>query len=322
MSIFFRQTNAVWVAFTLAVCLLEDFTPSLTPHTHTNGTSTSNGHQRLPTPGSRGHASPVPPLSSSPPPPPPSPATPAVPAAAAAAASNGVGGGSGRFELPCSNGMRQRSNGGGVSGLGNGTRLSPGDKSRNGGGGGSGNGVVVGRQNGLLHSSSSSVSAGSENGNGNGNGKASVNTHYNNNPVDHNASGKNIVENLSSFTAIPSLVLALAGAAWSDACRGGPLLRARLPLAVPVALFAVFVWGFNGGDIVVGDKENHLPGGPPHLAQLAYMVAVGASLWGLFGKEAAVGGDARKGFVRWVRGGTGLVGFAAIVGVVALALWR
>ncbi|CAN0428730.1 unnamed protein product, partial [Laminaria digitata] len=70
---------------------------------------------------------------------------------------------------------------------------------------------------------------------------AAANTY---NPADsnnNNAADKNIVENLASFTAIPSLVLALAGAACSDACRGGPLLRARLPLAVPIVLFALFV---------------------------------------------------------------------------------
>ena len=73
------------------------------------------------------------------------------------------------------------------------------------------------------------------------------------NAADNIAADNDIVENLASFTAIPSLVLALAGAAWCDTCRGGPLLRARLPLAVPVALFAAFVWGFNGGAIVIGD---------------------------------------------------------------------
>lgn len=117
-------------------------------------------------------------------------------------------------------------------------------------------------------------------------------------------------------------LLLLARAALADARRGAPLLRARAPLAAPIVLFAVFVWGFNGGAIVLGDKENHSPGGPPHLAQLAYLVAVVASLWGVVGeREAVFGRDAQSGFVRWARG-RGAAGVAVIVAGVAAAMWR
>lgn len=125
----------------------------------------------------------------------------------------------------------------------------------------------------------------------------------------------------SSLPPLPRLVSRLVTAAFNDACRGGAILRFRMPLAVPALLFALFVWGFNGGAVVLGDKENHSPGGAPHLAQLAYLVAAGASLWGLVGQEAVLGGNTRNNFRRWIRN-VGLVGFVAIVGVVALALWR
>ena len=118
------------------------------------------------------------------------------------------------------------------------------------------------------------------------------------------------------------LLFLLARAALSDARRGAPLLRARVPLAAPIALFAVFVWGFNGGAIVLGDKENHSPGGPPHFAQLAYLAAVAASLWGVVGgREAAFGRDARSGFARWARE-RGVAGVAVIAAGVAMAMWR
>eukprot|EP00903_Cladosiphon_okamuranus_P013480 g12555.t1 len=87
-----------------------------------------------------------------------------------------------------------------------------------------------------------------------------------------------------------------------------------------------FFWcarhGHCRGPIVLGDKENHSPGGPPHLAQLAYLVAVTASLWGFVGgREAAFGPEARSGFARWARG-RGVVVVAVIVAGVAAAMWR
>lgn len=120
---------------------------------------------------------------------------------------------------------------------------------------------------------------------------------------------------------LPSLLPRLIRAALADVCRGAPLLRCRAPLAIPVVLFAVFVWVFNDGEIVLGDKDNHSPGGPPHLAQLAYLSAVGASLWGLIGPEAIVATDARHGFVRWFIN-RGNIRVMAIVIAVMLSLRR
>lgn len=124
-----------------------------------------------------------------------------------------------------------------------------------------------------------------------------------------------------SLPILPILLVHLVRAAFVDVSRGGPLLRARAPLVIPVLLFAAFVWGFNGGAIVLGDKENHSPGGPPHIAQMAYMMAVGASLWGFVGREAMFGHDARAGFGRWVSR-RGALCSTAMVACVALVLWR
>lgn len=120
---------------------------------------------------------------------------------------------------------------------------------------------------------------------------------------------------------LPTLLPRLIRAALADACRGAPLLRCRALLAIPVMLFAVFVLVFNDGEIVLGDKNNHSPGGPPHLAQLAYLSAAGASLWGLVGPEAVVATDARHGFVRWFRN-KGYIMVMSIVIAVALSLRR
>eukprot|EP00928_Gymnodinium_smaydae_P032643 TRINITY_DN23582_c0_g1_i1.p1 TRINITY_DN23582_c0_g1~~TRINITY_DN23582_c0_g1_i1.p1 ORF type:complete len:480 (-),score=52.98 TRINITY_DN23582_c0_g1_i1:205-1644(-) len=55
-------------------------------------------------------------------------------------------------------------------------------------------------------------------------------------------------------------------------------------LLLPPFLFVVFV--FVNGSVVVGDHSNHRA--VLHWAQLAYLVAVTAALWGIVGSEAAV----------------------------------
>lgn len=263
----FRQTNAVWVAFTLAVCLLEDFTPSVV--------RVSDAQRR------------------------------SILAAGAADVAHGVGdagspGGPGADPPP------------------NFSRWLPSSTS-----------ITRQRKNARDRDTSCSLSSGSNtgaaggrpekqtrsDGDGNGNG--------NNSDFNTMAQQKQLEERacLSLSPALPLLLL-LARAALADALRGAPVLRGRAPLAVPVVLFALFVWGFNGGAVVVGDKENHSPGGPPHFAQLAYLVAVGASLWGVVGDpEAVLGRATRSDFMGWVRR-TGVAGVAAIVAGVAVALWR
>ncbi|CAM9531350.1 unnamed protein product [Scytosiphon promiscuus] len=234
MSVLFRQTNAVWVAFTLAVCLLEDFTPSVVIAAASPDRSREASRPPLSTPTTtrrrKKHAH---------------------------------------------------------------DRVSPGSKTPT---------AAIGEPR---HSGGSIADGGSDVDRGN---------------VDTSSPPTSVPS--PHLPPVPRLLLSLAGAALSDARRGAPLLRARAPLAVPVVLFAAFVWGFNGGAVVVGDKENHSPGGPPHLAQLAYLAAVGASLWGVVGgREALLGRDARRGFARWAAG-TGVVGVAAVVAGVAAGLWR
>lgn len=117
------------------------------------------------------------------------------------------------------------------------------------------------------------------------------------------------------------LIVRLVREAIVDASRGGPLLRRQLPLAVPLLLFAIFVVGLNGGAIVLGHKKHHAPGGPPHLAQLAYLVAVAASLWGVVGQEGVFSRRARVGFMMWTKR-RGFLQFAALLLGVACGLWR
>lgn len=62
------------------------------------------------------------------------------------------------------------------------------------------------------------------------------------------------------------------------------LLRRLGTLLLPVVLFIVFVL-FNGS-VVVGDHSHHQA--VAHWAQLAYLSAVTASLWGIVGADAAV----------------------------------
>lgn len=120
---------------------------------------------------------------------------------------------------------------------------------------------------------------------------------------------------------VPELLLRLARAALVDALHGGPRLRRHLPLAVPVVAFAALVWGWNGGAVALGDKEHHAPGGPPHLAQLAYLSAVAASLWGCLGADGAFSADAWGGFSGWARR-RGKLGCAGLLCGVVLGLWR
>lgn len=271
MSVLFRQTNAVWVAFTLAVCLLEDFTPLvLAPHARRR-----SGDANLPAPlGAWEHASPPP-----------------AAAEVAAIRSDGKGAAppsSPRRPPPSSTTRKIKNNprtpvSSGLAGTCavEVTRKRSREKTQQNGG------------------------------------------YYYYDGGDDDDDEVRSAQQLDRGRLSPlRLLLLLARAALADARRGAPLLRARAPLAAPVVLFAAFVWGFNGGAIVVGDKENHSPGGPPHLAQLAYLVAVGASLWGVIGgREAVFGRDARSGFSRWARG-TGVARVAVIVAGVAMAMWR
>ena len=239
VSVLFRQTNAVWVAFTLAVCLLEDFTPRV-----------------------------------------------CVPAAAEAAArrSDGTGAPASPRRLTWGTTRKRKNNPGTVdSGLSEAEVLTRGRS---------------------LEESKSGGNNDDDGDDGDDDGVASAAQ--------------------TGHDSLPPLrlLLLLARAALVDSRRGAPQLRGRAPLAAPIVLFAVFVWGFNGGVIVLGDKENHSPGGPPHLAQLAYLVAVAAALWGVVGgRQAAFGPEARTGFARWARK-RGAVGVAVIVAGVAVGLWR
>lgn len=134
--------------------------------------------------------------------------------------------------------------------------------------------------------------------------------------IDASEHGK--VVNVSS---VPVILVRLAKEALFDAYHGGHRLRRHILLAVPVLAFAVFVLGFNGGAIAVGDRENHDPGGPPHLAQLGYLFAVGASLWGFFGEEAMIGRRARVGFISWVRE-RGILFCGSLLFAAAYGSWR
>ena len=271
----FRQTNAVWVAFTLAVCLLEDFAPLVNRDGAPAGADsrTKGGGVDLPSGlESRGHidgASALPAGDSN---------TPRRKCSAGDFASSTA---LSSHSSPVTFRLKKRK------------AVSSSDV----------NTGVGGRSGGVTPDLCSSKSCGKRL-----RGRAGGDE------------GRALVEDIF-LPPLPTLLLRLIRAALADAYSGAPLLRCRAPLAVPVILFVVAVWGFNGGVIVLGDKENHSPGGPPHLAQVAYLSAVGASLWGLVGREAAVAADVRKGFVRWVVK-RGLVIATAIVGAVALALWR
>lgn len=278
MSVLFRQTNAVWMAFTLAVCLLEDFTPLVFPP---SARRRSDEPPLLRPQGPWGTVSP--------PPPPPPPAAVAAEAAAAAAAGSDGNRAPPSSRLPLSSTAKKRKNNPR-------SRVSPGSADSS--------AVEAARKKHLEETTS---------GNGNDGGDGDDD--------DDDGTGAARLGHDRCLSPLRSLLL-LAKAALADARRGAPLLRARAPLAAPIGLFAVFVWGFNGGAIVLGDKENHSPGGPPHLAQLAYLVAVGASLWGVVGgREAVFGRDARSGFARWARERS-VAGVAAIVAGVAVAMWR
>lgn len=274
MAILFRQTNAVWVAFTLAVCLLEDFLPLVDRKGATDGVT---GGKDLPA------------------------AAPGIDGFDARTVRSGGELTPSSRSLSSTNRRKNAAGRQSTRSVGEGGR----DPLKEGGDRdaelSSGRVLVEdrGQEGGRIVGSSRQ--AGRERRDESG--------------------GQNDAAARYSRSSPFHLLVRLAGAAVMDACRGGPLLRRRLPLAIPVVLFAVFVWGFNGGAVVVGDKENHSPGGPPHLAQLAYLVAVGSSLWGFVGKEAILGGGARRGFLRWVER-RGLVACASMVGAVALALWR
>ncbi|CAN0485688.1 unnamed protein product, partial [Ectocarpus sp. 12 AP-2014] len=308
VSVLFRQTNAVWVAFTLAACLLDDFTPSIVADVRVSpGCDVSAGApagavavdpssrrardapgagSRLKSAGSWEH-----------------PLTP--PRVGDGAAVEAVGGlDEGEEDTTRRSGERSSS-------------PSPLQQS-----------MTTTRRR-RRNTDQKLVGSGSQQdpevsltrgGRGGGLGTdGEQTTSGSNNDID-SAQPRNGGAH-PSLPPTPGLLLGLARSALTDASRGGPLLRARAPLAMPVALFAVFVWGFNGGAVVIGDKENHSPGGPPHLAQLAYLAATCASLWGVVGgREAMLGRDARRGFARWVWGGRGRV--AMVVAGVAVVLWR
>lgn len=277
MAILFRQTNAIWVAFTLAVCLLEDFMPLVDGKGAIDGATDGTG---LPVAAS------------------------GIEGFDARTARSG-GGLTPNSRSPSSTKRR---------------KTATGRQSTRSAGKGGGSPLKEGGDRDAERSSGRLLVEDREK-----EGGCIVRTHRSgrgrNREGNREGGGQSDAAARSSRSSPLHLLVRLARAAVMDACRGGPLLRLRLPLAIPVALFAVFVWGFNGGAVVVGDKENHSPGGPPHLAQLAYLVAVGSSLWGFVGKEAIFGGDARQGFLRWVER-RGLVACAAMVGAVALALWR
>ncbi|CBN77379.1 Alpha-1,2-glucosyltransferase ALG10-A, family GT59 [Ectocarpus siliculosus] len=309
VSVLFRQTNAVWVAFTLAACLLDDFTPSVVaavrvspggdvsarapagalavePSSRRARDAAGTG-SRLKSAGSWEH-----PL--------------APPCAGDGAAAEAVGG---------------LDEGGAATTRRSGERSSPSPLQQS---------TTTTRrrrrntdQKRVGSGSQQDAEVGLSRGGGGGGGGLGTDgeqtTGGSNNDID-SAQPRNGGAH-PSLPPTPRLLLGLARAALTDASRGGTLLRARAPLAIPVALFAVFVWGFNGGAVVIGDKENHSPGGPPHLAQLAYLAATGASLWGVVGgREALLGRDARRGFARWAGGGRGRV--ATVVAGVAAVLWR
>lgn len=273
MAILFRQTNAVWVAFTLAVCLLEDFLPLVDGKGAIDGVTGAKG---LPT------------------------------------AASGIEG----FDVRTVRGGGELSPSSRSFSSTKRRKTATGRQSiRSAGKGGEGP-LKEGGDRDAERSSGRLLVEDREK-----EGGYIVRNHRSGRGNNREGGGQSDAAARSSRSSPLHLLVRLARAAVTDACRGGPLLRLRLPLAIPVALFAVFVWGFNGGAVVVGDKENHSPGGPPHLAQLAYLVAVGSSLWGFVGKEAIFAGDARRGFLRWVER-RGLVACAAMVGAVALALWR
>lgn len=145
---------------------------------------------------------------------------------------------------------------------------------------------------------------------------------------DHPINTTIVPSSSSTALPVPLLLWRLIRATLSDLACGAPLLRCRVPLAVPIVGFAAFVFGFNGGVVALGDKENHSPTGPPHMAQLAYLVAVCASLWGIVGsKEAVCAREGLEGFGTWARGRRGSNGVrVARVGLVVLStafcLWR
>lgn len=97
------------------------------------------------------------------------------------------------------------------------------------------------------------------------------------------------------------------------------LLRRLGALLLPVALFAAFVcWN---GSVVVGDHANH--GAVAHWAQLAYLSAVTASLWGAVGPDAAVSRSTGKAFAASCLGSfRAALAFLAVVGGVAALLHR
>ncbi|CAM9136447.1 unnamed protein product [Pylaiella littoralis] len=278
VSVLFRQTNAVWVAFTLAVCLLEDFTPSVVRDSDARGRSVvAAGAAHVA--GGTGSAA----------------------TARAGAGADGADSSPSSPRRPPSTTSTTRRR---KTAQKRGPPPPPPPSSPS---SGSNMGETAGGR------PKKKITRGDGKGNGNGNSGG----------LDSAAHQQRLEGRAcSSLPPALPLLLLLARAALADVLKGAPLLRGRAPLAVPVVLFATFVWGFNGGAVVIGDKDNHSPGGPPHFAQLAYLVAVGASLWGVVGDpEALLGRATRSGFAEWVRR-TGVTGVAAIVAGVAVALWR
>ncbi|CAE8724566.1 unnamed protein product [Polarella glacialis] len=89
----------------------------------------------------------------------------------------------------------------------------------------------------------------------------------------------------------PSLLFTFAKALLLESRR----LVFRLgPLLIPVLLFVAFV--VHNGSIVVGDKSNHEAS--VHWAQLAYLSAVTAAMWGLVGPDAAVSAGSLRAFCK------------------------
>ncbi|CAM9337174.1 unnamed protein product [Phaeothamnion confervicola] len=115
----------------------------------------------------------------------------------------------------------------------------------------------------------------------------------------------------------PKLLIVFAGAVFRDR---QVLMWRHFPLLVPLAGFAAFL-AWNGGAVVFGDKEHHVP--VRHWVQPLYVLAVAVSMWGVVGADAAVAPGELHAFLRfWARvgrrGGSGGGGGGGGVAMVAI----